>query len=36
MPAAALSATPGAQVAPLEQIGTLLTDIAGTRQGTRS
>jgi two-component system chemotaxis response regulator CheB len=36
MPAAALAATPGAQVAALEQIGPLLTDLAGTRQGTRS
>jgi two-component system chemotaxis response regulator CheB len=36
MPAAALSATPGARVVALDQIGPLLTDLAGTRQGTRS
>jgi two-component system chemotaxis response regulator CheB len=36
MPAAALAATPGAHVAALEQIGPLLTELAGTRQGTRS
>ena len=36
MPAAALAATPDARVAALEEIGELLTDLAGTRQGTRS
>jgi two-component system chemotaxis response regulator CheB len=36
MPAAALAATPDARVAALEEIGALLTELAGTRQGTRS
>jgi two-component system chemotaxis response regulator CheB len=36
MPAAALAATPGARVAALEEIGPLLTALAGTRQRTRS
>jgi two-component system chemotaxis response regulator CheB len=36
MPAAALAATPDARVVALEEIGALLTELAGTRQGTRS
>jgi two-component system chemotaxis response regulator CheB len=36
MPAAALAATPGARVAPLEEIGPLLTDLVGSREGSRS
>jgi two-component system, chemotaxis family, protein-glutamate methylesterase/glutaminase len=36
MPAAALAATADARVAALEEIGPLLAELAGTRQGTRS
>jgi two-component system chemotaxis response regulator CheB len=36
MPDAALAATPGARVLALEQIGQLLTELAGTRQETPS
>jgi two-component system, chemotaxis family, protein-glutamate methylesterase/glutaminase len=34
MPAAALAATPGARVMALDDIGALLTGLAGTREGT--
>jgi two-component system, chemotaxis family, protein-glutamate methylesterase/glutaminase len=36
MPDAAIAATPGARVVALERIGGLLTELAGTRQRTRS